>query len=205
MRLDANIRDFFGRQGVSILQDFKRSASDRSTIVHVVPEKGPFRTIKILQTLTASGFVVKRSWVGETMRKSKMQPLQSYVPSLLKTSIGLDRTSVFAGKELVFTPAARKKIDEWNEVCAVATEAGCAKINVASKAQIMFPPAESTVCLFGDNNTDDEDADVWLRIHDRVVWDWHLLARAIIAGQLDLEDDRYQLRLPLESPINYEY
>jgi hypothetical protein len=206
VRLDTNTRNFFDRQGVSILQNFKQRTPARSTLVHVVPEKGPFRTVKVLRTIIAGGTVVKRSWVRDTTRKSKMQPLQPYVPSMLKTSIELDLTSVFADRELVFTSAARKKIDQWDQVCALAKEAGCAKIEVATKAQIMFPPTESTVCLFGDNSTGDEDADDWIRTHDRVVWDWHLLAHAVIAGQLDLEDDHYKLGLPLGShSIEYEY
>jgi hypothetical protein len=202
VRLDDETRDFFDRQGVLIHQDFKRC---RSNLVHIVPEKGPFRTVKVLRTLIASGVVVKRSWVRDTIRKSQMQPLEAHVPSVLKTGIELIRTSVFAGKTLIFTPTAQEKIKRWKEVCALAMEAGCAKIHVGSKSQIMSCPFESTICLFGDNSVDDGDAADWMR-DGRVVWDWHLLARSILAGRLDLEDDHYKLSLPLGSClIDYDY
>jgi hypothetical protein len=204
VRLDDKSRDFFDGQGVSILAAFEQRP-EPSSLVHIIPDKGPFRTVKVLRTIVAKGTVVKRSWVRDSIRKSKMQPLQAYVPPVLETSIEVDRTIVFAGRTLMFTPTAQNKIEQWKEVCALAREAGCVKIQVASEEPIMFPPSESTICLFGDNSAGDKDAAAWLSSH-RVVWDWHLLARAILAGRLDLEDDHYMLSLPLGSrSIKYEY
>jgi hypothetical protein len=206
VRLDDKSRDFFDRKGVSILAAFKKRPSDLSTLVHVIPEKGPFRTVKVLRTIIAKGIVVKRSWVRDSIRKSSMQPLQAYVPSVLKTIMEVDRTLVFAGRTLMFTPTAQNKFEQWKEVCALAVEAGCVKIHVASEAQIMFPPSGSTICLFGDNSAGDNDAATWIRSHSQVVWDWHLLAHAILAGRLDLNDEHYKLSLPLGSrSIKYEH
>jgi hypothetical protein len=191
---------------VSTVKNPKQFPPDWSTLVHVVPDKGPFRTVKVLRTLTAGGVVVKRSWIRESLRKSKLEKVRNFIPNALKNSIGRDRKSVFANKTLIFTSKAHSQIEQWEEVCGLAIEAGCAKICVASQAHLSSPPPGGNVCLFGENKSSDKDAATWIRVHHRVVWDRHLLARAIIAGEFDPSDAKYQLCLPLGTQsIQYEY
>lgn len=69
---------------------------------------GPLKTtLKLLSCLIARKTIVTDKWVVASSKAGTLLGPEPFVPSELADTLLVDRTSLFAGKTIVFTPAAR--------------------------------------------------------------------------------------------------
>lgn len=165
----------------------------RVDFICVVPNTRLPTTVKVLNTLVSGKYVVTRRWIRDSQIRGSLQPLQPYIPFELSQTLFIDRTSIFAGKQLMFTRCAVDNYDSWSDVCSIARSAGAAEIRPLTPRDILRSGLQSDILLLGEDRKHDEDARTLSLHHGQTVFHKHFFARAIVDGKLPLDSEELRL------------
>ena len=177
------------QQGVTLIDDVK---TRRTNFVCVVKDD-KLTTAKVLRSLALGKLVVTEDWITESEQAGHILEPDNFAHPSLKDSI-TDRSHMFKGKNLFFTNSLVKNVykDAWSDIQALAKEAGASHADKGDSGTFgKWKGIAETIC-FGHN---DKDADVprLMKQHGCTVYHKDFLPHSIIAGELDLDNEEYQL------------
>lgn len=143
-------------------------------------------TAKLLISLVHRNEIVTESWVTDSQKAGYLLQTTDYLPdALAATNFDVDRSILFQGKNVCFTPASKKAYGErFKEMEIVVKAAGADNVGSKPARDIVIPGYEAIVIGL---EAGDSDVSV-LQDNDLTVYKKEFISSSILAGELQTDD-----------------
>lgn len=172
-----SLMKFLQKQGASRTEDIKKA-----NFLCVGPGE-LLKTPKLLHSLTLGKTIVTDKWVSQSTAAGALLDAPEFLPDELKPTRHLDRTKVFTGQVIYFTPAQRSVYKKgWDDVMAIIRQAGGTNPLTGPLSKLKT----DTITLYiGADKEDDVATD--LQETGKTVFKKDILGASIVRGELLLD------------------
>ena len=138
--------------------------------------------------------VATEDWLTDSKAANELLDPTDYSHKALVKTGKIDRSMIFSRMHLFFTHSAVSNYkDGWSDIQKVAKAAGALEVEkIPPNKPDFFKTRGDETIVFGSEEGDVEVSRL-IKERGRKVYSKELFTHSIISGELDLEDDAYQL------------
>ncbi|KAF2151105.1 hypothetical protein K461DRAFT_314023 [Myriangium duriaei CBS 260.36] len=191
-----SIAPFLKKHNIIVVQELTAKSRTGETQTICCVGKGKLQTTaKVLMTLALGCMVVSEEWIEKSVRAKTLLDPDPFIIESLRTEKAEDRRELFAGKTVIFTPAAKKSYAKgYDAIRDILKAAGADKVDFKPAQEV---ETSTSVIVIGSEN---EDGDALALLQkDLICYKKDLIAASLMQAELLTEDPDLQLAAPDES------
>lgn len=175
------LMNFLKTQKVKVVVDSKPELFDILCV-----EKGELRkTAKLLSSLVNNKTIVTDDWVVESSKSKRLLTPGNFLPEALKGTMNSDRSKVFEGMTIFFTPKLRADYKKgWDDIRTIAEQGGA---NVLCCVPSKIPEDAQVDLYLGSDDKDPHG--IALQEAGKTVFHKSIIAQSIISGEVDYDGE----------------
>lgn len=177
---DSKAKGWLKKHGVTVTEDVP---GKRTNFICVIGVGVLTATAKVVRSLALGKRIVTDQWLEESMSQDQLLGPNEYIHDDLVDTADVNRSKLFAGKTVYFTPALKNHYgSEFAEVERLLGEAGASKVESGPVKKASGMPASSTIFLGLEGL--DQDAEKLVKEDKKEVFIRGFVPQSIIRGKL---------------------